>query len=905
MTSEDVGEKRSFRISPMGYVRLMLVGALALVIGLGAMGNVIWFYLNILEFGDLYIRPIYFQLVGGLILAAIAFVRLDFRNRRSIAWWAIRLIIRLIRQRGMMEAVPPNYLDFKTFKMTPVNFAAWQVTKVILGMLYLMNLLFGMVVVAAAQGWDANLGSLLAIFRLPFVTPPFDASYATETVIPMVPALSLLITPILSAIGLRLGVLVALTQIIRVITPAVSELGGKRKLGWRIAVIEALIAMALFWGLVNSFFTSYIDYNTKFVIGALAAGGVLFCIFAYLDGVKGAGLGLFITRRRIMQRVLALILIFIVAGSAMSLQTSVADARKVEWLGPYVAQQIAVNRYLAQLDEVKEIPYPFGMLKAPTEGAAALTAENQDLLNDVRLWDWDAAFAKLKPEIGLIPYLDFEDSDILRFNNTLYWSASMKSILPSTVGIENKWYAEHLVYTYAPRGFLMLDANLGAIVNTTQFFEQRKIYYGEGGLFKDVWAAYPVDRKTSDEVGGFLYNGTGGLDLQPPLSWIFEFIFFLSYRDQTVHVMRYKDIYDRTNLLFPYFKFDLENGRPDMLPVTDGKNTYWLMPLIVDLDASNVPWSRNNRLLRLVGYALIDVYNGDYKILALGDDFFSRLFKTTYSDYVITEVPDWLRDQLRYPQELFEWRISMYNFYHVTDPATYITGREFFEVPEGLSTYYIMDKAPGFEKTEYIGLLSLELSGAAGRNLAGYMIIRNEYEHFGEMNFYEVNIASTTKLLGPTAVSEALERNPDFATLRTLLRTPRVGDNILYRIGDYDVYFLPVYTAAAGGVVTEMGTVAAIGATFTGDYYVGLGKTAQEAFKAFLNTLPGATVTPPVTPPPPSPELTLEQLVQQAQAELQAYHDLLAQGKYEEAGKHFQQFQDLWSQIIQRIGQRS
>ena len=40
----------------------------------------------------------------------------------------------------------------------------------------------------------------------------------------------------------------------------------------------------------------------------------------------------------------------------MAINDSIADARKVEWLGPYTAQQIAVNRYFAELDEVEEKP---------------------------------------------------------------------------------------------------------------------------------------------------------------------------------------------------------------------------------------------------------------------------------------------------------------------------------------------------------------------------------------------------------------------------------------------------------------------------------------------------------------------------------------------------------------------
>ena len=67
------------------------------------------------------------------------------------------------------------------------------------------------------------------------------------------------------------------------------------------------------------------------------------------------------------------------------------------------------------------------------------------------------------------------------------------------------------------------------------------------------------------------------------------------------------------------------------------------------------------------------------------------------------------------------------------------------------------------------------------------------------MKFYEVPLDSETKLLGPSSVREALDKDPDFAQLKTLLRNPRIGDNILYQVGEHDTYFIPVYTAGAGG----------------------------------------------------------------------------------------------------------
>jgi hypothetical protein len=838
------------------HLRWAIVAIIALVAIWIVIGQtIIWFWLNITEFGDIFIRRIYFEILGGLILATIALFRIDFVNRRSLTWWVAGLFLRLTRQGGMIEEIEPEYFNFKAFKLSPIKFALWQVTKVLLGTAFFTNVIFGMSIQAMMRGWNSGIDQFPRIFGLPFITPPFDLGYAGVNVIPLIPSLTLIIPPLIGALGIRLLLLVGVTELLGVFVPS---LLGIRREGVQatisISTIEALIALGLFWTLFNLFFSTFIDYNTKVMIIGLGVGGIIFTFFSIIDRRKGRFISA--ARRRTYLRILAVVVIALTAGSTIAIQDSIADARKVEWLGPYTVQEIAVNRYFAQLDRVKEVPYNFSIVPISAEQIDMEVTRQGELLKKIRLWDWKATFAKLKPEIGLIPYIDFQDSDIIRFNNTLYWSASMKPVLPSTVLEKDKWYTEHLVYTHVPVGFLILDGHEGVIVNTTSFFDQRRIYYGEGGLLKETWAAYLAGRQSSDEVGGYFYRGEGGIDVSPPLSWVFEPNFFLAYTGQTVHVLRYRDVYDRMQTLFPYFLYNFGGKPVDMYPVTDGTNTYWLMPLIVGLDARMVPWSNGNPVLRFVGYSLIDIYDGDIQLIILGDDYFSELFKKAYSEYVTTEVPSWLNDQTRYPEELFEWRVSMYNYYHVTDAGTFIVAKEFFEVPEGLDTYYIIAKPPGFDKSEFIALLSLELRGAQGRNLAGYMVVRNDYPELGEMIFYEVSLEATTKLLGPTAVIQALEKNSEFATLRTLLRSPRVGDNILYRVGEHDVYFIPVYTAGAGGVVTELGTIAAVGATFTGQYHVGLGNSAEEAFRDYLIELAGVEI------PPEKVELGKEQRIQ-------------------------------------------
>lgn len=809
----------------LGIVIFGLVGSQAVAI-----------FMNMTEFDDQFTKPLYYSLVSAVLLASIALIRVNGKKRSSLFWYVLTTAISMM---GRGPADSKSIERFGDFRLSHVQFWVWQATKVLLFGAFFVNVMFGFAAVEFLDGNSLGIEHLPGLFSLPFVTPPMDPSYAEDRVIPLLPALVILLSPILAAIGLRLLLYVGLHGIISMITSYVADSSqGKARYLNYVSTLEAILGITVIWTGFNLFFTDNIDYNTPYVIAGTLLIGFALVAFALVDRMR-ARILTHMFKRDVIIRLATILVIVLVVLVVTTVNHSVADARKIEYIGPYTAQEIGVNRYLGELYNIQENIHDTQLRPVSPNNIDEYVADNQDVLETIRVWDWEAASTKLRPEIGLIPYVSVEDSDILRFNDTLYWTASMSPILPSSVSSDDIWYNEHLVYTHVPNGFLTLGATDGQIVNSGEFFDQRKIYYGEGGLFPEKWSGYPVSRGSiSQELDGAFYDGAGGIDVSPPVSYIFEPNFMLSYPTESVHVNRYKDVHERMEVLYPYFLYSLFGSKIDLLPVTDGENTYWLVPLIIGFDTRDVPWSQSHPYLRLVGYAMIDTYHGDITLLKTGDDFFTEMFVSQYHEK-FEPMPDWLEHQIRYPVEMFNWKTEMYNSYHVTDVETFIQANQFYETPSGLETYYIQAKPPGFEETEFIGLLSLELRGSQGRNLAGYMIVENDLPDLGRMQFYEVPINSTTKLIGPTAVEEALQRDPDYATLNTLLRNPRVGDNILYRVGDQDVYFIPVYTAGAGGVVAQLGTVAAVGAAFTGEYYVGLGETQQDAFEAYLKKLSG------------------------------------------------------------------
>ena len=79
-------------ITPQSGVRIfriILPLIFVLLISSIIISQTLTFWLNIFEFDALFIRPFYFELYSGFILASLALIRLDIKNRRSIIWWII------------------------------------------------------------------------------------------------------------------------------------------------------------------------------------------------------------------------------------------------------------------------------------------------------------------------------------------------------------------------------------------------------------------------------------------------------------------------------------------------------------------------------------------------------------------------------------------------------------------------------------------------------------------------------------------------------------------------------------------------------------------------------------------------------------------------------------------------
>ncbi len=185
------------------FIRLGIVAIIAVVIFVLVGNQMVVLSMNFTEFGEQFTKPLFYTLVSTIILSAIALVRVNIVGRSSIFWYAINTAIGLLGKGGQ-QPVASDIPSFKDYKITPLHFVIWQITKILLFGAFFANIMFGFAVMSFIDGNTLGIENLPTLFSLPFVTPETDPSYAVENVVPMIPALLVLIPPLLAAIGLRL-----------------------------------------------------------------------------------------------------------------------------------------------------------------------------------------------------------------------------------------------------------------------------------------------------------------------------------------------------------------------------------------------------------------------------------------------------------------------------------------------------------------------------------------------------------------------------------------------------------------------------------------------------------------------------------------------------------------------------
>jgi len=407
-----------------------------------------------------------------------------------------------------------------------------------------------------------------------------------------------------------------------------------------------------------------------------------------------------------------------------------------------------------------------------------------------------------------------------------------------------------------------------------------QIYYGEGiGGYALVDATVDeidyVDSGTNENVPT-RYEGDSGVDMG---SFLRRSAFAMrfgqieplisSFVGGDTRVIYIRDVHERVRRLAPFLEFDA-----DAYPVVVDGSVHYVLDAYTTSD--RYPYSQqaeNSRLVDESGLsggafnyvrnsvkAVVDAFSGEatFYVMPVDDpviDAWRGAFPDLFTDF--EEMPESLRDHLRYPQDLFRVQTNMWARYQVSDPESLVIGSERWAVAQDPgrrvvtgSTEAVIDAETGlaFDREQrvdpYYTLLNLP-----GEDEASFVTLRS-YVPFDEKDDRRELVAFTvgetrsdgsTRLVtyeitspdapGPVLVASSIAQEEEISSRLTLLddsgSTVEFGDLLLLPIADTILWVRPLYVAAEG--TSSVPTLEAVIATVGEGEKIAIGEDFSDA----------------------------------------------------------------------------
>lgn len=416
---------------------------------------------------------------------------------------------------------------------------------------------------------------------------------------------------------------------------------------------------------------------------------------------------------------------------------------------------------------------------------------------------------------------------------------------------QRNWANDHLVYTH---GYGVVAAYDNAKIDNgnPSFFEENippkgklnieepRIYFGEnspqysivgGDLENPRELDFPDDTAPNGQRNN-TYAGTGGVAMGDALR---RAMFAIKFQDPNImlsslinsdsRIMWDRDPKTIVSKAAPWLTLD-----EDPYPVVVDGRIKWIVDAYTT--SSNYPFSSRTNLAAASGdaaasgtagagtrnnvnyirnsvKAVVDAFDGTADLYAWDEsDPLLKTWRGAFPDVVKdrSAIPAEVLAHVRYPEDMFSLQRSMFSRYHVTDPAAFYSGQDFWVVPEdptkadGIKQppYYLQLQMPGTDPLAFS--LTTTFAPINRPTLAAFMAVDSTpNENYGK--FKVLQLPRNTTIPGPKQIQNIFESNPEVANQLTLLRRGSaqvdLGNLLSLPVGDGILYVEPVYVRAS------------------------------------------------------------------------------------------------------------
>jgi len=709
-------------------------------------------------------------------------------------------------------------------------------------------------------------------------------------------------------------------------------------------LLERFHLMYSTWGAVHG--PGWTDVHLRFpaysLVILLTVIAALFLIVPPLRKIlqsklsKGEGFG---AQRRLSPIIMLGIIVVVIWILALE-----AVPRLFQWLRvepneitmekPYIANNIEFTRLGFKLNDVEEREFPVGDKFTPE-----MVTQNENIFQNIRLWDWRALDAVYKQFQEIRLYYEFVDVDIDRYminNRYREVMVSARELRFSNLPLQSQTFVNRrFKYThgygitltnvseFTPQGLPNLLIKNIPPVSTYPELEVAvpQLYYGElssGHVI--VNSEEPeFDYPKGEENVYNHYAGTGGVQISNLwrkflYGWKFDGTRLLlsGYPTEESRVMFHRQIKDRVRTLAPFLEFDddpyvvLNDGK--LFWVIDAYTTSGYYPYSEPYRTSQIIQYKNFRSiqnlvansLRNINYIrnsvkiIIDAYNGttdfyiydeEDPIIQVWSKIFPGMFKTK------NEMPVSMQKHVRYPGKMLLIQGLVYAKYHMNDPAVFYNQEDlwiratekYYNSVQPVEPYYIMWEIPETNDQEFV--MILPFTPKKRQVLIGWIAGMCDGENYGRLIAYK--FPKEKRILGPQQVETKIDQDSYLSGQLTLWdqRGSNVirGNVLAIPIENTIIYVEPIYLQAETAAYPELRLVAVM----HGDEL-----SYAETFDKALQGLFEKQIADIITEKDVGDVFTIEEKIQQASNAFDSYITSLGEKRYNDAARALQDLEN-------------
>ncbi|MGI9646357.1 MAG: UPF0182 family protein [Ilumatobacteraceae bacterium] len=537
---------------------------------------------------------------------------------------------------------------------------------------------------------------------------------------------------------------------------------------------------------------------------------------------------------------------------------------------PYIERNVNATREALGLTDIDVRTVEFGAL------SASEVEDNLEPLQNTRLLNPKAMETRFLVDRGEVAGLTIEDLDVDRYEldgRTQQVLIAAREL--DLGGVTNRsWQGLHLINT---RGCGLVLAPTGQVLENerpdyrTVEVDRPELYFSPR-LTGYAIANTDSSERVCDEE--HRYEGTDGVRMN---SFARRAAFALAFLDYNVlgsgavnddsQMLWVRGVNDRLSKLAPFLSYDADpypvalDGR--VVWVTDAYTTTNRYPYgerVGDVQRSEASGLDNNdNYVRNSVKAVVDAYTGEVTLYVVDpSDPILRAWRSAFPKLFTSfeEMPDELKEHLRYPEDLFRVQTDRYSKYRIdaalffqrdgnawsvaqapgTEPTTRLSNVASGSSGQSNATtaaedtfatesdadrfipYYTMfdTRTPDVDEDEFVILRPFVpfSTGDERTQLQAYMTASSEPETYGQLATYIVDDTNRALPDGPIRVAENAESQEEISRRISLDNQGeggsevRFGDMQLIPVADGLIYVRPYYVAVPQGS-SEVGSVTA------------------------------------------------------------------------------------------------